>query len=306
MLLAGWAMAACSPSFSPLAGRGEALVIVRPDELIIGRTADEGRVWLLTAARSLILVDRRRTSTVRAQLTGIADDEPLWGLGRLSNGSLWTLLGYRSLAELDESGRLLAQVNLERPHVALFGWRGRLILQELSLEPKGPALVSTTPNDTDRRAFGALERHQLATRAETLANQLALCGQSEYDELPCWFSHDLRIHRVHWDGTSRLSVAAGLGLTEKPFDLRSATTPARPVRDAYIDGTGDLWLLTMAPEDGARGNASGASQLARYDAQGRLIGVMRLTEPARIILSARSEGVELLSVSGHLRTVRPS
>jgi hypothetical protein len=300
------ALVGCTPPFNPRAEDGEVSAIVLPSESIVGRAAGEGRVWLLTAARWLVLVDLRGLRTARVQLSDMNPDEPVWGLGRLHDGSLWTLVGYRSLAELDGSGRVVAHVELERPHLGIFGWRDRLILQVAGLAPNGPALVWRTRTDNTPRAFGALAIQPLATRAETIASHLALCGMSQHAELPCWFSHELRIHRVHWNGVSRVSVASELGLTEKPPDLGSASMPPRPVRDAYIDRIGDLWLLAITPDEDVEGASAGASQLAHYDAQGKLVGVTRLGEAARLILSARPDAVDLLSVSGHLRTVRPS
>lgn len=306
--LAVWTMAACAPSSGPQAVTEPPVAIIAESDTIVGKAVTAPVVRLLTASHQLYRLDLQRQQVVAVGRLEVDEGAQVWGLAETAGGSLWTLLGFRQLARVDDTGRLLEKIELANPALALYGWHDGLIVQEATLQSDVPVLLFVRPGSTDRWPFGNLQRRGFATRPETLAGNLVSCGSTAGDEIPCWFSHTLLVHRIGPDGVTRVSRAVGLGLEplaagDGAFEVDSQVVRPRPIRDAYIDDEGALWLLTMKPPSQAAEMRAVGEQLARYTAGGELARAIPLTEPARIILGFVRDQVLLLSVTGRFLAV---
>jgi hypothetical protein len=210
------------------------------------------------------------------------------------------------LTRVDLDGRVLEEIRLAAPHFGVFAAGNRLVYQEASFTAPGPALQVGAPDGSRRTPWSTITTRpfdRLARASATVLNMLS-CGSSATAERPCWFPDEAAIFLVDTEGATRRVVLTGLAVVS-PETLLTSENPARPVRDAYVDRDGDIWVLSTgtpaAGPDGPAGSAvPGGWVLARYGAGGESKGVSRLGEAARLILAVDTRRVTLLLSSGHV------
>jgi hypothetical protein len=141
-------------------------------------------------------------------------------------------------------------------------------------------------------------------RAPAAALNMVGCGSSAGDERPCWFPDETAVSLIDATGATRKLPLTGLE-SVTPEVLLTAENPPRPVRDAYVDADGHLWVLSSGkPSPGAE-EKPGGWILARYGARGEPMGMRRLAEPARLILRAGAGRGLLLTGAGKVAEVVP-
>ena len=284
-----------APIFGPIVG----------NEVIGGRADDEEGVWLLVGGEALVHVElaTRRVSRVPLKLPA---GEHCWGLARLQDGSLWTLRGRRAVVQIDAAGAIVRELPLPAPHLGLFGVADRLVYQEASFTPPAPALRAGTPG-----AAGTVPWSEMTTRtfdriarASALALNMVVCGGSARNEYPCWFPDEAALSLIVAGGETRRVALAGLAVVA-PEILLTAENPPRPVRDAYVDPDGHIWVLSSGTPPPGAAEQPGGWILARYGSRAEPMGVRRLAESARLILRARSRRGVLLTGTGMVAEVIP-
>ena len=283
-----------TPLFGPIVG----------NEVIAGR-ADEGEgVWLLVGGVDLVHVDlaTRRVRRVNLKLPA---GEHCWGLARLQDGTLWTLKGRRAVIQIDAEGAIVREIPLAEPHLGLFGVADRLIYQQASFTPPGPALKTGVPgagtvpwSEMTTRSFDKI------ARAPAVALNMVGCGGSAGEEHPCWFPDEPAVSLIGVTGSTRRLVLPGLdGVT--PEVLLTAENPPRPVRDANLDVDGRIWVLSSGTPPAGAAEQPGGWILARYGSRGEPMGIRRLAESARLILRARAGRGVLVTGAGMVAEVVP-
>lgn len=276
-----------------------------PDERITGRAGGSHTVTILTDRSRLLHYGRDGGEPREAEISGLRHDEQLWGLARLDDGSLWTLVGRRMLARVSPAGRIDRRIELSRPILNVFGWRRGLVFHEAT--PKAGGSVLTIRNvdelvaETGEVPFGRLRVRDHATRVERLAFSLVLCGSSAGVALPCWFTHALGVDLARPAEQDAIVPLEGLGL-QPPRELTIGDLETRgPIRDVYLDAAGALWVLASRVWGDT---AISALQVARYTTAGRLTGRIDLDLGARLILGTRGDTCVLLTRTGSVREVR--
>ena len=277
-------------------------------DIISGHVMDDrGRAWLMVGGSRLLWIDDERR-TYEAVSIPVPPHEDCWGLARLSDGSLWTLLGWNIAAQLATDGSIERSVELSVAHLGLFGAGDRLVFQRASLPSNTPALFSGRPDDADtaRVPWSTLRARPfdaLASGAAAALNLVA-CGLSQRAEVPCWFPDEPVVSLVAPDGrTSRVELA---GLPRvAPETLINARVPRRPIRDVYVEADGTIWVIStgVAPEHSP--NVPGGWLLARYSLRGEPIDRRVMPEPVRLILRADRGRAVVLTGSGMVSEVRP-
>lgn len=303
------AFAACEAR--PIAGKSEVLSLapifgpIAGNEVIGGRADDERGVWLLVGGMDLVHVDLATRGVTRVTLK-LPAGERCWGLARLQDGTLWTLRGRRAVIQIDPEGGIVRDVPLPVPHLGLFGVADRLIYQEASFTPPGPALRAGTPGAAGTTPWSEMTTRTFdrIARASTLALNMVTCGGSARDEYPCWFPDETALSLVGAAGGTRKMTLAGLHLVA-PEILLTAENPARPVRDAYVDADGHIWVLSSGTPPPGAAEQPGGWILAQYGSRGEPMGVRRLAESARLILRGGSGRGLLLTGSGMVAEVFP-
>jgi hypothetical protein len=284
-----------APVFGPIVG----------NEVIGGRADDEEGVWLLVGGAALVHVELAARHVSRVTLKLPVGDN-CWGLARLRDGTLWTLRGRRAVIQIDAEGAIVKDLPLSAPHFGLFGVADRLVFQEASFTPPGPALragapgaAATTPwSEMTTRTFDRI------ARASALALNMVVCGGSARSEYPCWFPDEAALSLISEGGGTRRLALAGLDVVS-PEILLTAENPARPVRDAYLDAGGQIWVLSSGTPPPGVAEQPGGWILARYGARGEAMGLRRLAEPARLILRAGNGRAVLLTSTGMVAEVIP-
>ena len=273
--------------------------------MIAGRADDGEAVWLLVGGAELVHVNLA-TRRVRRVSLKLPAGEHCWGLARLQDGTLWTLRGRRAVIQIDAEGAIVRETPLAEPHLGLFGIADRLVYQQASFTPPGPALragapgaAGTTPwSDMTTRTFDRI------ARAPAAALNMVGCGGSAGEEHPCWFPDEAAVSLIGAAGGTRRLALRGLDPVT-PEVLLTAENPPRPVRDAYVDADGGIWVLSSGePPPGAAGQPGGWI-LARYGPRGALIDVRRLAGSARLILRAGAGRGVLLTGAGMVAEVIP-
>jgi hypothetical protein len=284
-----------APRFGPVIG----------DELIVGDVVSGSTVWLATGADALVRVDLDGRRSARLQLRPLGAGEHVWGLASDGMGAMWTLVGRTVLAQVSEQGEIVRRVTLGQPHVGLFGAHRELLYQVMNFHPPVEALTAGPPGGA-RRTWGSMRTRSLPlARGAVAALNLVSCGSSQGALIPCWFPDQAAVTLTDLSGVSREVALDGLPVVA-PEVLLAAENPRRPVRDAFVSASSDVWVLGSGEpprkEDIER---PGGWLLARYDADGRLLRRMQLPEPARVILSATRDTCLLLSWNGLVVEVRP-
>jgi hypothetical protein len=284
--------AAVVPIFGPVIGQ----------EVITGR-ADEGdSVLLLAGGTDLVRVDVRERRSSRVPLQIDAGKE-CWGLARLASGALWTLEGRRTIANIDLSGHIVRRSTLDEAHFGIFAAGERLLLQQADFIPPGPALRAGAP-DRPRLPWSAITTRTFPAmaRASVAALNMITCGPTDTAERACWFPDEPVVFMTTDEGETRRVTLAGLE-TVPPETLLTSETPRRPVRDAYIDDRGEIWILSSGEPPPARPDVPGGWFLARYAADGTPEGRVRLSEASRLILRIEPARVLVLASSGQVAEV---
>ncbi len=303
------ALGACEAA--PIAGQAGVIPVaplfgpIVASEVISGR-ADEGdQVWLLVGGADLLHVDLAARSASRASIK-LGAGEHCWGLARLQDGSMWTLKGRNAVIRIDADGDVTREITLAEPHLGLFAAGDRLIYQQASFTPPGPALRAGRPGDSTTVAWSEMTTRTFdrIARASSVALNMVACGSGLRDERPCWFPDEAAVSLISVAGATRRLVLSGLDLVP-PEILLTAENPPRPVRDAYIDGEGGIWVLSSGTPSAVGFDRPGGWLLARYGPRGEPIGVRRLAEPARLILRAGSGRALLLTSGGMVAEAIP-
>lgn len=269
-------------------------------DVIAGEQEDGTDILLLTGRSDLVRIDlaHRRSTRTAIQLPppGL---EQCWGLARLRDASLWTLMGRNTILQVDADGSVLGQTALADAHVGLFGDDDRLLLQRADFAPPSSALEAMHPYGGERVAWSGIRTRPFPdlARAAVAALNMISCGVSHGREKPCWFPDQAAILLVGVAGQTRRVDLSGLAVVS-PEALLAADNPARPVRDAYVDRSDVIWILSSGAPPGGKGDGPGGWILAAYASDGTPRGFGRLSEPARVILRAENGLVTLLSGKG--------
>lgn len=278
-------------------------VPISETEIIVGRAVSDDDVIVLTDSKSLVRLNPFRGTVQRVQVSSINTDENVWGLARLEDGTLWTLVGRATLTELSSQGKVVRKIDLRVPHLALFGWKNRLLYQAIDLSPPSAALAQGPPGNHDRTPCGSLQTRLFNTvRPEMWALNLVKCGVGRADELPCWFQNEVVIDRIRVDGKGSPCRLDNLKLT-RPAALTRAEDAPHPIWDAYIPASGELWVL-ITSDTPASANGRSGWEVFRYSPQGRLIAGTRLPVPARLILGVREDFCYLLAHDSRITRVK--
>ncbi len=242
------------------------LVPLRPEERVIGRIRQSGRVRLLTSERRLVTMEPQTGEVVVRELRGLTGADQPWGLASAGADRVFSLLGADVLGEFDRNGRLLRRLGLPGKYVSLFGVASGLILQPASTRPGDHVLRWFDPSNSTLSSVGTLRATEFDTRYEHVALNLVSCGSTQGGELPCWFNQDTRIDRIQSTGRGSLVDLVGAGLMPHPTRTLERVETAGPVLDAHIDTYGRLWVLIRRPDKSVgtrRAAAAGVRHPAR-------------------------------------------
>ena len=273
-------------------------------EVIVGRVAVGPVTWLTTGSGALVRIDLATKTHARYVLRPLADGEEVWGLGAAAGGTMWTLVGWNVLAEVDAVGVIQRRIHLAASHVGLFSMEGQLLYQALDFSPPSPALFAGSPGAGGRHAWGSLRTRRLPkARGVTAAANLVACGATDGGALPCWFADQGVLTLTDVRGDSRELALDGVTGVEAG-SLVGVASPDRPIRDAFVSAAGDVWVLASGGSSASGPRQPGGRLLLRYSDAGHPIGRITLPEPARLILSVRSTGTVLLTWDGRVVEVR--
>lgn len=271
-------------------------------EVIGGRADVASEVLLLAGGMGLVRIDLASRRAARASIQ-VAPGEECWGLARLSSGDLFTLEGRRTLARLDPGGRILGRTPLPMAHFGVFAVADRLIYQRADFTAPGVALRAGSPDGVQTpwsaiatRAFPAL------ARASAAALNMITCGATDGPERACWFPDEAAVALVAENGATRRRPLSGLE-TVSPEVLLTSDNPRRPIRDAYVDRRGDLWILSSGTPPDGQPAVAGGWILAKYGGDGLPKGHARLSEAVRLILRVEAARVLVLAASGRVAEV---
>jgi hypothetical protein len=270
-------------------------------QVIRGREEEDDEVLLLVDS-TILRIDLKGRGVSVAPID-VAPGETCWGLGRLTDGSLWTMRGRNAIVRVEANGRISRVMPLDEPHAGLFASGDRLIYQkavssapDYALRGRVPGGSETTWSEMRVRSFPAIARAQASVLS------LVSCGRSLVAERACWFPDEAAVSLVDRDGATRRVVLIGL-TPVAPELLLTAENPRRPVRDAYIDEQSRIWILSSgeAPPDAPK--LPGGWVLARYSREGTPEGHVQLAEPVRLILRVDDRRVIVLAGSGYVSEV---
>lgn len=306
ILILGVVAGACQAA--PLANRSSSSTIrpifgpVVAAQVIRGREYNGDEVLLLVDT-TIVHVDLRNQRSWTTQIQ-LASGESCWGLARLTDGSIWTLKGRDAVIRIAADGSVSRAIALREPHMNLFAAGHRLVLQRGLATTPDPALHAMEPGVDDGRPWSALKTRHVPgiARAQAAALSLVACGGTDVAERPCWFPDQAALSLIDVDGRARHIALAGLAPVS-PEVLLTAENPRRPIRDAYVDRDGRIWVLSTGDAPTEAGDIPGGWLLARYSANGALEGQTRLTEPVRLILAVRGGRLIVLAGSGQISEV---
>jgi hypothetical protein len=275
------------------------------NELIVGHVSSSTTAWILTSSDALVRVDLEHGTSTRSSLHPLGADEHAWGLG-LAADELWTLIGRSTLARVDADGTVERRLKLEHPHVGVFSGGSELLYQVMNFQPPADALAAGPPGNDGRRSWGRMRTRAMPlARPAVAALNLVSCGATTNGTVPCWFPDQAAITLTDSMGESRQLALDGLP-TVAPELLLASENPQRPIRDAFVSGTGEVWILGSGePPSSDQPVRPGGWLLARYDPSGHLMGRMRLPEPARLLLNAWDQRCLLLAWDGRVVEVHP-
>jgi hypothetical protein len=284
------------PMFGPALG----------NEVIAGRAEDldpHAPVLLLAGERTLVQIDLTSGTASRRPLR-IPEQDSCWGLARLRDGTIWTLKTRRTLLQIAADGSVVAEHPLDAAHFGLFGEGDRLVYQPADFIAPGQALFAARPPDVARAGWGDMKTRPFKlARASVAALNMVTCGMAVGELRPCWFPDEAALALIDPSGRTRRIPLPGLTVVS-PEILLTSDTPARPVRDAFVDVSGTIWVLSSGTP-AASDDRPGAWLLARYATDGSPLGISRLPEPVRLILRAEPGRAVVLTGSGMVSEVVP-
>jgi hypothetical protein len=276
------------------------------NEVIAGRaeSADNAPVLLLAGEKDLIEIDLAGRHATRRRLQ-IGEDARCWGLARLGN-AIWTIRDWKTLIDVEASGRVLREVPLPEPYAGVYGDGDRLVFQPAHFTPPSQALLAGPPGAAVGEPWGALRTRTFPMASTVIAAlNLVKCGTTRGSERPCWFPEEPTLALIAHGGNTRRLALPGIAAVA-PEVLLTAENPPRPIRDAFLDSRDEIWVLTSGPSGAPdSGGQPGSPLLARYSASGELQALMRLSEPARLILAVHDGRAVLLTGSGYVAEVTP-
>ncbi|HEV3141013.1 MAG TPA: hypothetical protein VGY57_10880 [Vicinamibacterales bacterium] len=257
---------------------------------IVGRAACAGSTWLLTTSGTLIRIARHGERVVTRQVGQLRDDDRLWGLACLDDGSLWTLAAGHVLARLTSDGAIAERRALLLPQVELFGIRDRLVFLGLPIVPNRPVLAASTRREPQnvRPWTGLIGRAGFGTSPDLVTN-LVGCGIGFGSMLPCWFSDQNRISIS--DGTLTRTIAF-------PLLERDGIDRVAPIRDVALVEGGAMWILAASTTT-SNGRRVGG-RLIKANAAGVEQSSLALAPAARVIVDSSAHRCVLLAVTGML------
>lgn len=272
-------------------------------EVIAGRADAGDDVLLLVGGTDLVRINVA-TRQVRRATLGVMPPDECWNLARLEDGSLWTLKGRRTLARIGADDGVLGETPLAEAHFGLFAVGNRLLFQRATFTPPDPALLAGTADDPSRTPWSAIATRAFPSlaRASAAALNMVTCGPTDNRERACWFPDEAALFLVKDGGATRRVVLGGLEVVP-PEVLLTSDTPRRPVRDAYVDRAGDVWVLSSGTPPPGGSETPGGWLLAHYAPDGASKGFVRLPEAARLILRAGDRGVLVLLSTGKVGEV---
>jgi len=282
------ASATLVPLFGPVIGA----------EVIAGRADAGDEIVLLVGGTDLVRISLAARRFERVRLRTDAGVE-CWNLASPGDGSLWTIRSRDTLARLRFDGSIVSEAALGEPYFGLFASENRLLFQRADFTPPGPALIAAGADGRPHKAWSTIATRAFPAlaRASAAALNMVTCGSTDSTERACWFPDEAAVFFVSADGSTRHVSLPGLDVVA-PETLLTSDNPRRPVRDAYVDATGALWILSSGmPPPGAK-EGPGGWLLARYDAAGVSKGIRRLSEAARLILRADGRNVSLVMAGG--------
>ena len=271
-------------------------------QVIRGREqVDEQTVLLVESTLVRVDLKNRRVSETTV---GVGTGETCWGLARLADGSLWTLKGRDAVVRIEGSGAISRTIRLEAPHAGLFASGNRLILQKAVTSAGERALRAVAPDGGDDVAWSEMRVREFPgiARAQLSALNLVACGRSAVAERPCWFPDEAAVSLITSDGRTRRIALQNL-TTVAPEVLLTAENPRRPVRDAYVDDRGRIWVLSTGDAPEGASDVPGGWVLARYRPDGTPDGHVRLSEAVRLILAIEPGRAIVLAGSGYVSEV---
>ena len=275
-------------------------------EVISGHVLqDDERVLLMTGGSTIVTIDVKGRAH-RSSALRLPPREDCWGLAKLADGTLWTLMGWSTAVQVSAGGAIERTIELPVAHLGLFGAGDRLVYQQASLPAGTPALLAGRPGEHARSPWSALTTRAfdaLATGAAAALNLVA-CGVTRADEVPCWFPDEPVVSLVAPDGTTRRLELAGLARVA-PETLINAKSPPRPIRDVYVERDGTMWVISSGRVPAGAVSAPGGWILARYSRRGEAIDRRLLPQPARLILAAERGRAVVLTGSGMVAEVQP-
>jgi hypothetical protein len=277
---------------------------VLANDVIVGRADDNAVTWVVVGERMLVRIDVVRRTVDRYPIR-MGDAATCWGLARLADGSLWTLKGRRAAIQISERGEVLNEIPLPGPQFGIFAAVDRLVYQPADFRPPAPLLFTAGPGDAPLQPWSSLRSRAFAlARTSVAALNMLSCGESRREERPCWFPDEAAVALITPTGSIRHIVFPGL-VVVKPEVLLTADNPARAVRDAYIDSSGTIWVLSSGSPLAGAEDQPGGWILARYTESGTLIGLQHLAESVRLILRAEPGRALLLTGGGMVAEVVP-
>jgi hypothetical protein len=264
-----------------------------PNALIVGRAPCLGTSWLLTEEAQLIEISSDGRSVGIHRVSGLTPEESVWGLGCLSDGSLWTLASARTVARLDRSGRIQERIGLKVPRVALFGTGDRLLYQALPMTAGALALATSPPRQPESvRAWPGLVARAAGTQEQRLARNLANCGLGFERWMACWFPDDTRFSRS--DGSASRTV-------ELPALRAAAFDQTAPIWDIALSAGDRFWLLASSRgrQDDRR---AGRRLFLMTEKTGTTVSIA-VDPPARLIVAAGEFRCLLVTTAGSVAEV---
>ena len=273
-------------------------------EVIRGRADEKDKVWLLAGDRTLADIDLSAREVRRIPIA-LAAGESAWGLGRLDDGSLWTLKGRTVLSQIDPSGGISRDITLSEPHLNVFAAGRQLVYQRAAQEPGAPLLTAGLPGASATESWSAMKARTFAGfgRPQSTALNMVACGAAAGTERACWVPDEAAVSLITTSGETHRITLSGLAVV-LPEVLLAAENPRRPIRDAFVDGRRRIWILSSGEPPPGNGDRPGGWILARYLPDGTPDGRVKLQEPARLLLRAEDRRVLVLSGAGHVSEVK--
>jgi hypothetical protein len=277
------------------------------NEVIAGWVEGAGlddRAVLLVGEQTLVQIDMTRRRAERHAIA-VAGSSSCWGLARLRDGSLWTLKSRRWVVSISETGQVLEEIPLDTPHFGLFADGDRLLLQPADFQPPGPLLYAAVPGVAGRTPWSGLRSRSFnLARASVAALNMISCGVGRRGERPCWFPDEAVVALIDGSGVTRRVPLPGIEVV-RPEVLLTSDNPARPVRDAYVDAAGTIWVLSSGAPVAGAGDRLGGWMLARYSSTGARLDTRLLADPVRLILRAEPGRAVVLTGGGMVAEVVP-